>query len=101
MAVALQLLTVSDFQSHLNENFLIHFSRGVVGTAQLQNVVALPDLPNMERKPFSILLQTEQNSREYQQGIYTIEHPEFGAMDIFLVPVGCNSKGLQYEAVFS
>jgi hypothetical protein len=55
----------------------------------------------MQRKPFSILLQTMQKDHYYKQAIYSVEQPALGRIEIFLVPVGCNEKGMQYEAVFS
>ncbi len=101
MAVALQLLAASDFQSQVGKEFFIHFTGDVTASAQLEKVTDLPRYANLERKPFSILLQTKQKERYYQQAIYTIEQPALGSMQIFLVPVGCNEKGVQYEAVFS
>jgi hypothetical protein len=35
------------------------------------------------------------------QRIYHLEHPEVGGFDLFLVPVGPNAQGMQYEAVFT
>ena len=35
------------------------------------------------------------------QRIYHLEHAELGALDIFLVPVGPDQAGMQYEAVFA
>jgi hypothetical protein len=101
MAVALQLLTAFDFKSQLGKDFSIHFSDDVTCTAQLEKVVDLPGNTNLERKPFSIMLQTAQKNYHYQQAIYTIDQPVLGSMQIFLVPVGCNETGMQYEAVFS
>ena len=101
MAVALQLLTAADFHAQVNKDFFIHFSDEVITAAQLDKVVELPPYSNLERKPFTILLQTTQKNHHYQQAIYTIEQPALGTMQIFLVPVGCNEKGVQYEAVFS
>lgn len=34
------------------------------------------------------------------QRIYRLEHPQFDAMDLFLVPVARTAAGLHYEAVF-
>ena len=101
MTVALQLLTAADFHAQVNKDFFIHFSNEVIATAQLDKVVELPPYSDLERKPFSILLQTTQKKHHYQQAIYTIEQPALGTMQIFLVPVGCNETGVQYEAVFS
>lgn len=101
MAVELQLLTASDFQLQMTKAFFIRFSDQIVGTAELEKVVTLPAYSTLERKPFSIMLQTTQKNHQYQQGIYTVEQASLGTMEIFLVPVGCNEKGLRYEAVFS
>ena len=101
MTVALQHLTTADFQSEIGKDFSIRFSTGVAMPAQLEKVLDLPAYPNLERKPFSILLQTAQKDRYYPQAIYTIEHAVLGSMEIFLVPVGRNERGVQYEAVFS
>jgi hypothetical protein len=100
MTAALQLLTASDFKLHSGKDFFIHFSGEMTATAQLESVVEFPAYNHLERKPFSITLQTAQKDL-YQQAIYTVEQPSLGTMQIFLVPVGCNEKGMQYEAVFS
>jgi len=101
MAVAFQLLTASDFQPQVGKDFFIHFSNGAVTIAQLEKVVDLPRYADLTRKPFSIQLQTNQKDHYHQQAIYTIEQPALGSMQIFLVPVGYNEKGMLYEAIFS
>lgn len=35
------------------------------------------------------------------QGIYRLQNPEMGRLEIFLVPIGPHSEGMQYEAVFT
>src|SRR4051812_30410277 len=101
MESAIQFLTASDFLAQMGQDFFIHFTKKATTTAQLDNVVDLPGYANLERKPFSILLQTTQKEYYYQQAIYTIDQPVLGSMQIFLVPMGANYKGMQYEAVFS
>ncbi len=34
------------------------------------------------------------------QHTYTLEHPALGALDLFIVPIGPNADGMQYQAVF-
>jgi hypothetical protein len=34
------------------------------------------------------------------QQIRRVEHPSLGSMEIFLVPIGPDASGMQYEAVF-
>jgi len=36
-----------------------------------------------------------------EQGIYTIRHPEMGALDVFMVPVRADKDGFYLEAVFN
>jgi hypothetical protein len=69
--------------------------------AQLAEVVDLPAYPGLARQPFSIVLQTSQLTTYYPQAIYTIEHPAWTPLSLFLVPLGVTGKGMQYEAVFS
>lgn len=101
LPAALHLLSASQFQPYIGQEFRIEFSDGVCVVAQLEEVVALPGYTPLERKPFSIILQTELKTTYYLQAIYTVAHPSFGSMSIFLVPVGIKGKGMQYEAVFS
>ena len=35
------------------------------------------------------------------QSTYTLEHPEIGRLDLFLVPVARDEQGVQYEAVIN
>jgi hypothetical protein len=52
------------------------------------------------RQPFSLTFEAPLEPA-LPQSIYRLEHPEQGAMDIFLVPVARRASGLHYEAVFS
>lgn len=97
----LQGLQAADFMPLLGQDFNIRFPGGAPAVAQLEEVVELPGYSPLERKPFSIILQTDQQTSYYLQSIYTIEHPALGPLPVFLVPVGKKGKGMQYEAVFS
>ena len=35
------------------------------------------------------------------QGTYPLEHPSFGAIEVFLVPIGPDGEGHQYQAIFN
>lgn len=99
--VALQQLCVTDFQEWEGQCLTIRFEEGETQKATLAQVVPLSGFSTLERKPFSILLQTSQLTKYYPQAIYPVVHPALGTMDIFLVPVGLKDGGMQYEAVFS
>lgn len=56
--------------------------------------------PGSGRQPFSLIFRGPRDPW-FQQGTYAIEHPELGAQQIFLVPVGPDAHGMQYQAVFN
>ena len=53
-----------------------------------------------KRVPFSLLFRNPQRLY-FPQAIYHIEHEQLGAMQIFLVPMGPDAEGMQYEAIFN
>jgi hypothetical protein len=100
-SAALDRLCAADFQPYTGTDFCIRFSEDVAVTAQLENVLELCGYSGLERQPFSIVFQTDQQRSYYTQAIYRVEHPALGVLPIFLVPLGIKGKGMQYEAVFS
>lgn len=36
-----------------------------------------------------------------KQGTFTFDHPELGELVLFIVPIGQDERGFQYEVVFS
>lgn len=98
---ALDQLQAVDFQPYIGSDFFIQFTETTTVAAQLETVFELPGNFNSDRKPFSIILQTDQKSEYYEQSIYTIDHASLGSLSLFLVPLGVRGKGMQYEAVFS
>jgi hypothetical protein len=55
--------------------------------------------PSGRRDPFSIVFRAA-TGRVLPQKIYRMEHEHLGTFDLFLVPIGPDSKGMRYEAVF-
>jgi len=95
------LLTLNDFTAFLNQVFKIRISDEIQLDAELIESTKLNNYSPLERSPFSIVLRTEQKNEYYEQGIFSVEHPEKGNLDIFLTPLGFDSVGMKYEAVFS
>lgn len=95
------LLTLNDFTAFLNQVFKIRISDEIELDAELIELTKGNNYSPLERNPFSIVLRTEQKNEYYEQGIFTVEHPEKGTLDIFLTPLGFDSVGMKYEAVFS
>lgn len=56
--------------------------------------------PSPREAPFSLVLRTAPGLTG-AQGLYTLEHPELGALSIFLVPIEPKSGCARFEAVFN
>ena len=95
------LLTLDDFDTLINNVFSIRISDEVQLDAELVEVTKLNNYSPLERNPFSIVFRTDQKNEYYQQGIFTIVHPEKGDLQLFLSPLGFDNVGMKYEAVFS
>jgi hypothetical protein len=94
-------LSYNDFKGYMNQKFNIKFEPTITLQAELIIATEFNNYSPLERKPFSIILRTEQKNEYYPQGTFLIEHPEKGDLPIFLSPKGFDAKGMMYEAVFS
>jgi hypothetical protein len=95
-------LTVGDFAPLLHERFVLsggargdHNGGDVSFEVQLIEVTEIPREPG-GRAPFSLVFQGDPEPT-LPQRIYRVEHPQLGALEIFLVPIGPG----RYEAVFT
>ena len=52
------------------------------------------------RQQFSLLFRGPLDPA-LPQGTYRLGHPRLGEMEIFLVPLGPDTEGMQYEAAFA
>ncbi|WP_163409450.1 DUF6916 family protein [Flavobacterium ajazii] len=95
------LLTFNDFNTLLNTVFTIRISDEVQLDAELIELTKLNNYSPLERSPFSIVFRTNQKNEYYEQGIFTIVHPEKGDLELFMTPLGFDNAGMRYEAVFS
>lgn len=98
----LEKLTSKDFTPYLNHTFRIHLSDEEHMDVRLTEITELGTVPPDEtaRHPFSLIFRGPSDS-VLPQRIYRLEHDEMGHMDIFLVPVGPDQEGMQYEAMFT
>jgi hypothetical protein len=66
------------------------------------SVVETRDLPPVSPRaaPFAVVLAGPA-SPLLPQGIYPLEHPIRGLLELFMVPIGRDSSGTRYEMVFN
>jgi hypothetical protein len=94
-------LTCESFAEALGGKFVLQCDSGE--TLELELIEATP-YPQGEqrqgRKPFSAVFRGVMDPVLPQQ-IYRLEHETIGSLELFLVPIGPDQQGQQYEAVFS
>ncbi len=100
----LDVVTAETFTPYVGSMFSVQLDAATTFPIELVSVVALsvhtaPNIPN-PRMPFSLLFRGNHTPLLPQQ-IYHIVHDALGALDIFLVPIGPDQQGMQYEAIFT
>lgn len=60
----------------------------------------LPNDAGRRRAPFSIVFRGPLEP-SLPQRTYGFEHDELGSFELFIVPIGPDGAGMQYQAVFS
>ena len=93
----IETFTETTFLELLNTRFQIH-SEGA-DPLDLELVRVTP-LSAPRQVQFSILFQGPGHVH-LPQSIYPMAHEQLGEFELFLVPVGKNQSGFQYEAVFN
>lgn len=98
--------SASTFSAYLNHKFRMCLGAAVVLELALAEIseapptVAKAATAHGRRAPFSLLFRGPMEPIMPQR-IYTLEHPELGRFDLFLVPIGPDGTGMRYEAVFN
>lgn len=99
-------LTSEQFSPHLGSVFQLSIPSAALLELKLIAVApytAHPAPKNWElsrRIPFSLLFRGPLEI-VLPQRTYSLEHPQMGKLDIFLVPVARKHDGMEYEAVFA
>jgi hypothetical protein len=96
----LSQLTHAHFADRLQEAFLIDLGSSTLEVELIAAELLGPVPESGRRKPFSVVFQGPKEPVLPQQ-IYRLEHPEMGTLEVFLVPIGPNTKGQRYELVFT
>ena len=100
----LQTVTVETFTPYVGDTFNVELDATTVFPLELASVVTLSErtapYTSNPRSPFSLLFRGSHTPVLPQQ-IYHIVHQTLGALDIFLVPIGPDRQGMQYEAIFT
>ena len=96
----LQDLTSSSFSEHLNSTFRIQLGDGKSLDAELFEVLLHEPHGGPRQQPFSVHFRGPKGAT-LPQGIYRMEHERMEPIELFLVTIGPDEKGMRYEAVFN
>lgn len=97
----MQFLQIADFGGQLHQSFALSIGETSMALT-LVEIQALPIhvYPGRTRDPFSLIFQSA-SPIVVPQAMYRLTHDGMGQMEMFLVPVGLNSGGVLYQAVFN
>lgn len=99
----LETLKRKDFARLLNQTFHIQADLPEPLACELIEVNKLGSKKKKGqagRRPFSVIFHGPVDPI-LSQRIYQVSHEKLGVLELFLVPVGQDKKGIQYEALFA
>lgn len=97
----MRFLDTSTFSQCMNQVF-----HADVGSCEVRMTLIdmkrhnFPKYPGMSREPFSLIFKSE-SQVILPQKIYMMNNKSIGKLGIFIVPVGRDTGGIIYEAVFN
>ena len=93
-----KVLTKSMFAEALHSAFRLYYQPD---QAQEVELVALHEGLSSPRQEAFSLVFTGPGPGVLPQRIYSFEHAQMGRFELFIVPIGRDEHGVQYEAVFN
>jgi hypothetical protein len=96
----MELPTKQELATQVGSRFEVPAGNGTAPSPALEltGIEDLRSTPGNEQFSLFFLGSPEMPA---QQGVYHLEHPALGPLDLFLVPVGREAGGLVLEAVFN
>ncbi|HTS11484.1 MAG TPA: hypothetical protein VMH00_05150 [Candidatus Limnocylindrales bacterium] len=95
------ILTHEIFSKCAKQKCKVHHPSGTLEVELVEcRKLTLPGRAGANREPFALLFLGP-TTPVLPQRIYPIEFTGLGTMDIFIVPIGPDSGGMQYEAIFT
>jgi hypothetical protein len=98
-----ETLSLSDFSPVVGSSFQVRTEPDVSLQLELLEAVKLSDIPagfSQRSESFSLLFRGPADMMLSQQ-MCPLSHADLGELSVFLVPVGRDADGIQYEAVFN
>lgn len=101
-------LVKDTFAERIGERFMVVPDGGgepfeVVLSECAQTVGGAPEqlAEQFGRVPFSLVFHAAERDRHWPQQTFTLRHDELGEFSLFMVPLGPDDRGMQYQAVIN
>ncbi|QUH30320.1 DUF6916 family protein [Vallitalea guaymasensis] len=94
--VDLSTLSKIDFDTHINTTFNLSKEDTLVDL----ELIETRDCSTSKIESFSLLFKGPVDTL-YPQDTYSLDHEKMGELNILIVPVDKNEKGIYYEAIFT
>jgi len=98
--ISLETLTADTFQPHIDTTFQLRRADDSESPVALRQLSRYATVSRSGRQQFSLVF-IGTPGEVLPQHIYGLHHPELGALELFLVPIGVCPEGTRYEAVFT
>lgn len=92
-------ITKEMFRESLNTRFGLRADEASE-PVELELVELTEGVSSPKHEQYSLLFRGPQ-SPYFPQKIYRLEHDKLGTLELFLVPIGQNTDGFNYEAIIS
>ncbi len=93
-----EIFTMDMFSGLEGSKFTMHYGDGQTAGLELVSVTDVGSSPRQIQFSLVFLGPLE---APINQGIYKLEHEQLGPLELFLVPIGRDRQGVQYEAIFN
>lgn len=103
MAQVLDKLTVREFTGQIGKTFRLTLADSPavdLVLVEARDLSLASSAPEAKRAPFSLVFRSPKGP-VLPQRIYSLENETLGRLEIFLVPIGADANGVQYEAIFN
>jgi len=95
----LDVLTAEDFEAMAGKPLSLALGDAAI-PVEIAEVRRLKS-PSPRAQAFAVIFRHAGATRSGPQGLYRIDLPERGSVELFVVPVGPDKAGMCYEAVFN
>ena len=92
------------FAECVGSTFRVEWNEGDAVDLELVSATSLGPLVargSLKREPFSLIFRADSPQFYRPQKTCRVEHAKLDPLDIFLVPIGPDEKGMRFQAIFN